>query len=282
MRDAREPIDDLDHIASGGSGWGDGIFAHGGCIGRPARELSTFSAVSVRIPSDGEADARSGVRDGNRQRRRPAAGRARRSARAGRHRRGRRRCARGRARRRVVPRRCHGYRCLAGIRRRRGGGARRPRLRLVERRRADRRVGRGRERGRLRSLVRDQRARARGRVRCRGAPPARGRRRCDLHHGVQLRAALGAADRSLRGHEGRGARARAPGRARLRQRGDPRQRALPGLDRHALQHARLGELRRPRALPRRGAAARAAGSHRHAPRRRGGWPASCSPTTRRT
>ena len=44
----------------------------------------------------------------------------------------------------------------------------------------------------------------------------------------------------------------------------------------------LGELRRPRALSRRGAAARAAGAHRLAPRRPGSWPASCSRTTRRT
>ena len=74
--------------------------------------------------------------------------------------------------------------------------------------------------------------------------------------------------------EGRRARARAPGRARLQRRGNPRQRALPGLDRHALQHARVGELRRPRALPGRGSAARAAGTHRHA---RGGGEARLLP-----
>ena len=112
----------------------------------------------------------------------------------------------------------------------------------------------------------------RGRVRRRGAASARGGRRRDLHHRIQLRAALRAEDRAVRGHEGRGARARPPGRARLRQRGHPRQRALPGLDRHALQHARVGELRRARALPRRGAAPRPARAHRHG---RGGGKLAC-------
>ena len=182
-----------------------------------------------------------------------------------------------------VPRRCRGYRRFAGIRRGRRAGARRSRLRVVERRRADRRLGRAGEPGRLRPLICDQRARARRRLRRRGAASARLGRRRDLHHRLQLRAALGAAARA------RTPSRRPPALALARQvardyssRGHPRQRALPGLDRHAVQHAGVGELRRPRALPRRrfrgscrwGASAR--------PRRPGGWPASCSPTTPRT
>ena len=51
-------------------------------------------------------------------------------------------------------------------------------------------------------VVRHQRARPRRRLRRRGAASACGRRRRDLHHGFQLRAALGAATRALRRHEG--------------------------------------------------------------------------------
>ena len=101
----------------------------------------------------------------------------------------------------------------------------------------------------------------------RAASARRGRRR-DLHHGIQLRAALGTEARPVCGHQGRGARTGTAGRPRLQRArasaSTPSARA--GSTRPSTR--RVGELRRARALPRGGAAARAARAHRHAGRGR--------------
>ena len=281
---ARESIDDLDDIARGGCGWGDGILAHVWLYRRSSagvehffhasrsesRQMAMRTLVLGCATGIGNAGARLLAARGDRLALGDIDGPGVRRA-------------RGRARRLAVPRRRRRSRRFAGHssmpRPRRSGG-----LDYVWSNVGVQIAGSVEQAsvGGLRPLVRDQRARARGRVRRGSAAPARCRRWRDLHHGLQLRAALGAEARAVRGHEGRGARARAPGRPRLQRRGDPRQRALPGLDRHALQHAVVGELRRPRALPRGGAAARPARAHRHARGGRRSWPASCSRTTRRT
>ena len=121
---AREPIDDLDHIARGGCGWGDGILAHVWLYRRVRPRVEHFFRSSVRIPADGDADARSRLCDGDRKRRRPAAGGARRPARPGRYRRARASTpSPPSSAPRAFQRRCRRYRCFAGIRR--GRGARR-------------------------------------------------------------------------------------------------------------------------------------------------------------
>ena len=158
-------------------------------------------------------------------------------------------------------------------------GARRSRLRLVERRRADRRLGRAGQRRGFRPLVRDQRARACRRVRRGGAAPARRGRRRDLHHRIQLRAALGAEARArTRSPRPR----RSPSPARSRATTAPRASA-------STRSARAGSTRpstRPRGRTSAGASAsskRCRGSCRSGasarPRRRASWPASCSRTT---
>ncbi len=150
-----------------------------------------------------------------------------------------------------IPRRCHGYRCFAGVRR--SGRPRRSAASTTSgRTSACRSAAPWSRRARLTSIARSRSTCAPtpscAARRCRTcAPPAAARsasprptRRCS-----RSRSSPPTPSRRRR----RVALAQAGG-ARLQRRGHSRQRALPGLDRHAVQLARLGELRRPRALPR--------------------------------
>src|SRR6185312_11878815 len=60
---AREAIDDLDHIARGGCGWGDGILTHVRLYRRVRARVEHFFLKWVRILAYGDADARSWLCD---------------------------------------------------------------------------------------------------------------------------------------------------------------------------------------------------------------------------